>query len=280
MSDKARQRYDVLVGFGRLMAPASNLAAAATPPAVDAYRAARAKIDSGDPLWREMVRSLVTFAPDVVMTAEFTATSHTAERFVHKLKTLISLAEKTGDLKKVHTDFQSELRNTHNDLHDCLSKIPPEWEHELFDANTPFTVHCAIRDAAVTATKAIHYFDRYLNADFFELYLRDAARDIEIRLVTTTGNGPLTNNPYGVLGVSAVSAIARVQFTDYQLIEVDYRKIHDRILVIDDQLFSLPRGTREPSGSPPTSFGPLPSDPADHSIHNTIIAAGTVIHKS
>jgi hypothetical protein len=73
----------------------------------------------------------------------------------------------------------------------------------------------AIYDAVRTAKRRLHYFDRYLDSDFFALYLRDLDRAVEVRLVTTAGT-----NHYGVTNVAAVSTLAAKEFSDYQLVEL------------------------------------------------------------
>lgn len=95
--------------------------------------------------------------------------------------------------------------------------------------------------------------------------------DISIRLITTAGN-----LKFGITSVSAVSNLARQQFSDYQLIEVDKNVLHDRNLRVDNQIFTLGPGV-DRAGLALTNFGPSDSSIVAHDQFDNIIASGRVI---
>jgi hypothetical protein len=154
---------------------------------------------------------------------------------------------------------------------EAIDRVPIEWEARLLEARTPFTVYMHIRDAISTAKSRIHYFDRYLTTDFFHLYMRDRSRSLEIRLVTTQGGAD-----YGVTNVRAVSALAAVEFDNYQLVQCHHSDLHDRNIRIDDQIFFLGPNINA-AGTHPTNFSPTDSSPAAQTILDAIMAKGTVI---
>ena len=148
--------------------------------------------------------------------------------------------------------------------------VPVNWEPEIFTANTPFTAYLRIRQAMVTATRRLAYFDRYLKPEFYTLFLSEVGRSVAVTLVTTAR---------GVRDVEAVSALAAQEFASYQLVEVDHRPIHDRNLIVDDQVFSLGPGV-DRAGIALTNFNPTDSSQRARDAFDRIIAGGTPIHRS
>ena len=153
-------------------------------------------------------------------------------------------------------------------LLDLVERVPAAWEPEIFAANTPFTAYLRLREAIAQVRSRIHYFDRYLGPEFFDLFLADLDRQIQIRLVTTK---------LGVERVLAVSRLARAEFSDYQLVQATPGDFHDRNLIVDDRVFSLGPGA-ERAGAQLTNFGPADSSPAAHSALTSVLQAGTPVH--
>jgi hypothetical protein len=208
------------------------------------------------------------------MNTEFQKMSHVVERFLRSINTRIAEASKSNDTDGLQTACTNEVDRMKQDFYDCLSEIPVEWEPEIFAANTPFTAYMKIKDVILTASSKMYYFDRYLRADFFDLFLRNIDRNIEIRLVTTRGNGQ-----FGTSGVRAVSEIARQEFHDYQLIEVKPGELHDRNLIVDSTVFSLGPGV-DRAGFALTNFGPSDSSAMAQAEFARIIGVGTIVHQS
>jgi hypothetical protein len=151
-----------------------------------------------------------------------------------------------------------------------LSHVPVDWQPEIFAANTPFTAYLRIRQAIVTATRRLAYFDRYLKPEFYTLFLSEVRRSLTVTLVTTA---------QGIRDVAAVSALAAREFTSYQLVEVDPSAMHDRNLIVDDQVFSLGPGI-DRAGVALTNFGPSDSSQRARDEFDAIIAGGIAIHRS
>jgi hypothetical protein len=126
----------------------------------------------------------------------------------------------------------------------------------------------SIRDAMMTARSRIHYFDRYLSADFFPLYMRDLSRAIEIRLVTTAGD-----NDFGVQNVGPLAKLAAVEFGNFQLIRCEPSDMHDRNLRIDNNIFFLGPSVNA-AGRSPTNFALSDSTPKGHLVLDAILSKG------
>jgi len=216
----------------------------------------------------------MTFGPDVFLHNEFQKTSHVVERSLREVNTQIDRAVQTNDIAGLHLACANEVSRLKDDFSHCLAEVPVDWEPEIFPANTPFTAYLKIKDAVSSTTRRLHYFDRYLRPDFFDLFLRDLPRTIELRLVTTRGNGT-----YGTTAVSAVSAVARREFRDYQLIEVNPTDLHDRNVVVDDAVFSLGPGV-DRAGLALTNFGPSDTSASAQTEFARIIGSGVVVDRS
>lgn len=260
--------------LGILIQPFVELINAKSHPTISQYRVACAKVQSGDAAWRQTVRTFASFADDVFMNVEYQKISHVNERFLREISSKIEEADRTNDLSNLQRQCASELERLKENFYRYISEIPVEWEPEIFPANTPFTAYLRIKEALSLATTCIHYFDRYLKVDFFDVFLRDVARDIEVRLITTSGN-----RQYGIKGVLAVSELARKEFCNYQLIEVSATNLHDRNLRIDGSIFSLGPGM-DRAGLALTNFGPSESSGKALEQLEAIIGLGKAVHQS
>ncbi len=270
MNDKARQRNDLILELGLLVQPIDKLAKAIQIPTANDYRIACAKVQAGDAKWRESAKKLSTFAPDIFLQGEFQNLSHAVERFLRKFKQRLSSVTQNSASLDIRGMCAMEIENLKEDVYSCLSSIPIEWESEIFAANTPFTAYLKVKDAIESATYRIHYFDRYLKPQFFDMFLRDSNLNLEIRLITTAS---------GVNAVSAVSELAKVEFGDYKLIQVAPIEMHDRNLIIDSNVFSLGPGV-DRAGVALTNFSVSENSTDAQSEFERVISAGTIIHES
>ncbi len=92
--------------------------------------------------------------------------------------------------------------------------------------------------------------------------------------MTTAGN-----SSYGFKGVEDISNLVRQEYSNYKLIEVDPKLMHDRNLRIDNMIFTLGPGV-DRAGVAVTNFGPSDSSHTAHLAIDQIIQNGTVQHAS
>lgn len=274
MNEKARQRNDLILELGLLVQPIAELAKAEQPPIANDYRIACAKVQAGDAKWRESAKKLSTFAPDIFLQAEFQNLSHAVERFLQKFNQRLSSVSQNSDHLDIRGMCEMEIENLKKDVYSCLTAIPIEWESEIFAANTPFTAYLKIKDAISSAVSRIHYFDRYLKPQFFDMFLRDSIRTLEIRLITTAGD-----NSYGINAIRPISDLARVEFGDYKLIQVNPNDMHDRNLIIDSNVFSLGPGV-DRAGIALTNFSVSENSTEAQAELERLLISGTTIHES
>lgn len=261
---KTSQRQRVIYGLGLLLQPLRDLTIRAAPPPDGEYRLAIAKMRGGDSEWRRMVQEFTTFAADVRFDQEYANISHVPERLWSTCSTFLG----GPDLASVQSRVAEAIQEAERQFFGLINLVPIEFEPTLFAANTPFTAYRRISEAIAPAQSRLHYFDRYLRPSFFDLFLGDVRKDLEIRVVTTR---------QGVDAVDAVSQLAVAEFRNFRLVLLDQRHFHDRNLRVDTQVFTLGPGV-DRAGVALTNFGPGDSTPAGHQALDDLIVAGTVIH--
>lgn len=277
-NEKAHQRDQLIYAFGVLMQPFEELASSAVLPSPSDYRIAIAKVRAGDNAWRvKYVKPFTTLAHDVMLHDEFNQISHVPERLWRSMQNFIHDPVLQRD--QIHEQFIRELTKSKNYFFQFINRVPIEWVPVVFEANTPFTSYLRIKEVIALAKQRLDYFDRYLSADFFHVFLPLVERKVSIRLVTTKGIKPGIGDGYGVEGVLPISNLAKQEFADYQLIQVEPNDMHDRNLRVDDQVFTLGPGTAR-AGMALTNFGPADSSPKAHSEFDQLIANGQFRHTS
>jgi hypothetical protein len=269
MSEKAAERTSLILHFGMLIAPIKALAFRSAPAAGLEYRIVEAKLYPDLQAW---VRESQQFARigDYTFSIEINRVIEIAKGIVRQTGHLAEFFPE--DDQKRQESLQRYVLKCEKDIVDAIDKIPIEWKSQLLAAGTPLSTHLKIADAISTAHSRVHYFDRYLDPDFFPLYLRFLDRSVEVRLITTRGNAK-----FGVQAVSAVASLAAQEFGDFHLIELSPRDMHDRNLRIDQRVFHLGASTND-AGNKPTNFALADSSDSANSILDGMIANGTVVH--
>jgi hypothetical protein len=267
-SDKASERSTLILQLGRLLAPIHNLAEKPTPPTSTEYQVAAAKFKPDLDRWRAEAHQF-TIVGDVTFGHELDDIIRGPRDIFGSLATLARDARTEPEAKQ--SKLQTILKQCEKATITAIDQVPIEWAPRLLEEQTPFNTYLKIRDAIGTARKRIHYFDRYLDSDFYSLYLRDIDPSLEIRLITTKGN-----RNYGVISVLAVSRLAAQEFPNYQLVECDPSNMHDRNLRIDDTIFFLGTSAKD-AGRYPTNFSPSDSTSNGHSILDKILAKGMAV---
>ena len=266
--DKAAERSTLILQLGGLLAPIINLVEKPTPPTSAEYRVAAARFQHDFGRWKNEVSRFVV-VQNVQFQNEYSDIMISAWPIFTEVSTLAK--DSATDEKTKQAKLRVRLEVCQKETIAAIGQVPIDWASKLLKGNTPFSTYLKIRDAISTAKKRVHYFDRYLDADFFPLYLRDLDRSLEIRLVTTRGN-----ERYGVTNMRVVSRLVAQEFTNYQLIESNAAEIHDRNLRVDDTVFHLGSSAKD-AGKHPMNFTLADSTAQAHQILDDLIAKGTVV---
>jgi hypothetical protein len=270
-NQKANQKSQLTYEFGILMQPLEELARKEQQPTPSNLRVAIAKVQAGDSAWRQHVKQFTTFTSDIFFSQEHRDIAHVPELCLHALNGIINDPVLQSDLNKIRGRIEDEVKNAREKFLEYIDRIPIEWEPVVFEANTPFTSYLRIKESIHSVRQRLHYFDRYLKPDFFELFLASVDRTVETRLVTTAGD-----KRYGVASVIAISKLARQEFANFKLIEVAPTVLHDRNLRVDDQIFNLGPGV-DRAGMALTNFGLSDSSKEAHRQFDQIISKGHAV---
>ncbi|MDH3378859.1 MAG: hypothetical protein OEQ39_18185 [Gammaproteobacteria bacterium] len=268
VQDKAAERSILILELGRMLAPVAALAEKWPAPSSTEYRVTTARFHQDYDRWRTAAAQFV-IVDGVYFGYELDEILRCPRDLLGEIARLAKASSVDNDAKQA--ELRTHLEQCKKDTIDAVDQVPITWQPHLLAADTPFSTYLKIRDAMGTAVRCIHYFDRYLDSDFFTLYLRDKDRSLEIRLVTTHGNAN-----YGVVNVAAVSNLVAQEFNNYKLIQSQPSDMHDRNLRIDDNIFHLGASVSD-AGQQPTNFTPADSGPSAHAILDDLIANGTEI---
>jgi hypothetical protein len=266
-SDKAAQRSTLIFQFGKLLAPLFELADKTMPPTAADYQIVTARCMPDRKRWSDEVDQFVSFG-EYRFAHLYDDILREPNKLLHEMP---KMARSIADDASRQADFRDRLIVCRDKALTAIDLVPIQWTARLHEAMTPFSIYLKFRDAIGTAKRRVHYFDRYLDTEFFNLYLRDLSRSVEVRLVTTIGR---TN--FGVTNVLSVSNLAAREFVDYQLIECLPGDLHDRNLRVDDTVFFLGTSIKD-AGTQPTNFSPADSSPSGHSVLDSIMTNGKVV---
>jgi len=265
--DKAAEKRILILQLGKVLAPISELAERAIPPTATDYQVVSARGISDCERWNNLVNQFATLSG-----VRFGQLAGKIMGPPHNLVyAMSSFALNISDDAERQKRICSDLEKCQEETLASIDLVPIEWTARLHQEKTPFTVYLGIFEAIATAKRRVHYFDRYLDTEFFHLYMRDLNRALEIRLVTTKGKAS-----YGVTNVSSVSRLVAGEFTNYQLIECLPDDMHERDLRVDDMVFFLGNSTKD-AGEQPTHFAPGDSTPHGHGVLDRLMTKGTVI---
>jgi hypothetical protein len=267
----AMKRSMLTYRFGLLMYPVVELAQRAQPPKRDEYRIVAAKLRQDLNEFGSQISDYATIK-GIKFNHEAGQIHSPSLQVEHLLSQIGSHPEKSDTERQVW--LKTLLDGYVKQTHEAINSIPIEWEAELFEAKTPFATALALLNVMQTVKTRLHYYDRYLNSDFFHFYLRNIPRAIDVRVVTTPGNAT-----YGVQNVEPFARLAAKEFASFALIQCDPKDMHDRNLVVDDTVFSLGASLKD-AGIHPTNFSPGDSSLAGRSLLDQVAAGGTVIVSS
>lgn len=134
------------------------------------------------------------------------------------------LDQSSNDWKKLNDLANVAIR--------AICSIPADLDQTIFDAGSPFTAYCRLRDLFSTATIEVVYVDRYLGPSLFYRYLEHVPESAKIKLVTDSF--VLKNKQQDSFkDASKMFAAQRTNFT------VSTNNVHDRWLRIDGNMYHV-----------------------------------------
>lgn len=168
------------------------------------------------------------------------------------------------------------VRETVPKVIETIQSIPVPVDSAIYEARTPFSTYCFVKDLCSTVRTQIVWLDRYFDQTLFHRFLRDTPVTAQVTLVTlpdTSAKGKSDLVRYAeFMDVSRLFAAERGP-QGYRLVaKPDF---HDRWLRCDDKLFALGGSIKDLAK--PFTISKLDSTPENVRHFDDAIAQGVEV---
>jgi hypothetical protein len=174
--------------------------------------------------------------------------------------------------------FSTSVRTWAREIQEIVLSIPVPVDSAIYEAHTPFSTYCLVKDLCSTAKREIIWLDRYFDQGIFHRYFPDVPRNVLITLVTwpqSECKGARDNQRYQeFMDVSKLFAQERGQ-SGYRLIT--NLNFHDRWLCCDDKLFTLGGSIKDIGNASTFTLSRLDSTPENRKHFDDAIATGVEV---
>jgi hypothetical protein len=227
---RKREQADLLFKLGQLLGP--PLKAVENPTGFDQDEKARifARFFAEFPLY---IREFHAFTLSE-KGHDYSVQYHQISAYMHTVR---------GTLEGSGYDseqFASVVRSAAEQSREAILSIPIPLDSTIYEARTPFSTYCLVKDICSTAKTEIIWLDRYFDQGIFHRYFTNVPSNVIITLVTwpqSECKGPKDIQRYQeFMDLSKLFAQERA-LDGYRLIT--NVKIHARWLRCDDKYFSL-----------------------------------------
>ena len=246
--------------FWILVSPIYRLVSGSPAP-LHAYRLALAQIMGGHSEWTTRVMRFARIAPDIVYAREQSELSYLPRKLCRRIEEFLKRDDASPAL--VHGNLRELLNETEREFHELSANVPADYPPQVFQANTPFTAYLRISEVVSTVRHRLDYFDRYLHRSFYSLYLASVPRNVVVRLVTTAKHARRLRH---------LSILAEKEFEDYKLQVLPESKIHERVLRVDSQFFTLGASIKDAASTYTTSFNLSDASTKTHQSHEQLLS--------
>lgn len=156
------------------------------------------------------------------------------------------------DLREQHSTLPEFLNTRLAQAQDAINAIPIPRDSTIFEAGTPFSTYCMLKDLCEADTaKELIWVDAYLDMNVFHRFLRGVTPNATITLVTSeprSNAGTRDRTRWNeFLDISRLFALERGN-VNYQLV-VHQSLLHDRWLLLDKKRLYSFGGSAKDAGS-------------------------------
>ncbi|MBW9264918.1 MAG: hypothetical protein K1563_12785 [Candidatus Thiodiazotropha sp. (ex. Lucinisca nassula)] len=262
--DRKRQQADIIFRLGRLLGPLEF--AASFPDRFDA--------DEQERICARFLADLPIFYNEVVQFCDGEA----GHRYGRQQEVIAGCYNDLQN-KAVHTqrieDLQSPLQVNRDRIIEQVLSIPVPIDSTIYEARTPFSTYCLVKDLCSTSRQQLVLLDRYFDQTVFHRFFTDTPSATQVTLVTLPSSQIRSKNDRKrhseFIDVSRLFAQERGP-QGYRLIENG--NFHDRWLRCDDKLFTL-GGSIKDLDRGPFTISRLDSIDQNKQQFNDAISQGT-----
>ena len=261
--DRKSQQSDLIYQLGLLLSPLQDVADHPDHYDDHSKAQARAKFTADLGKFLQNVRSFTIGEPGLEYTTEY-------ERVHQAMHAMKKAAWKHIDAPGTFPDLLKQYRTIASD---AIMLIPVTPSSEIFEAHTPFSTYCALKDLCQTVSRRLIIIDPYLDVSVFSRYLRDIPDNVQVTLLTNPGR----TQEREFSEISRVYAAERGP-DKYRLIVhqgTRQEKLHDRFLCFDDEIYQL-GGSIKDAGRK-SDFTLSKMDPKNFPEIDRLIESGTEI---
>lgn len=146
-------------------------------------------------------------------------------------------------------------------LIEAIASVPVSISSMVYEANSPFSTYCRIKELCETTTREFVYVDRYVDESVFHRYLAHIPANADITIVTWPRNKHNNKQTYDEF-IDVSRLFTKERNTKYTLLTEP--NFHDRWLRSDGKLFHLGGSIKDAASS--TVFTVSKVDPSDQNI--------------
>jgi hypothetical protein len=158
-----------------------------------------------------------------------------------------------------------------------LREVPADWTQVTFPRGDRLAATLHLQNLFLRARQRLDIVDRYLDETPL-LFMRDLPRELPIRLITTArvaASGK--KSTFGCAHLEPYARIAKTQYPNLQLIQVDPKHFHKRAIRVDELIFVIDQSIGDLSLKDSAHMSaPTKAKPA-HEELDALIVLGQVI---
>ncbi|RYX82864.1 hypothetical protein EON83_17290 [bacterium] len=263
--NRKREQAELIYLLGRLLGPLEQ--ASANPELYDADEKERIK-----------ARLMAEFGPFFRKVADFCKgePGHLYGKQENSVANMYSWTLERARVEKFE-DLKTILQSTKFEIIQEILSIPVATDSAIYEATSPFSTYCLVKDICTTVRSRIVWLDRYFDQTIFHRFFIDTPPNVEIVLVTQPSSnlrGNADNNRHSAfMDISKLFAQERGP-NGYRLVE--NASFHDRWLQCDSKLLVL-GGSIKDLNKGPFTVSRLDSTPANQQHFDDAISQGTEI---
>jgi hypothetical protein len=260
--NRKKQQQELIYKLGLLLSPLQDIGN--HPERYDAHSRARvaARFSAEAPKFEMELREFCVGEPGHVYQGEMRKLTSALGSFQRNMEAMLDRPESLSSL----------LQKTSEKIIGGILAIPVHAKAQIFEAYTPFSTYCAIKDLCQAVSEELTLVDRYLDACIFYRYLRDVPTRVKVRLITWPDTKRSPSDFSEFMDASRLYAAER-SHDNYRL--VVHEDFHDRWLCCDNQIYSL-GGSFKDAGQR-SDFTLTKVDPSEENLKkiNQLLRTGT-----
>lgn len=262
--NRKREQADIIFRLGRLLGPLEQ--AASDPPRFDRdeQERIRARFLAELPPYYNQVVQFCNGEPGHLYGRQQEAIAGCYNNLQHEV---VHVEEIEGLLPSLQLYRERIIEN--------ILSVPVPVDSAIYEARTPFSTYCLVKDLCSTVRHQLVWLDRYFDQTIFHRFFADVLPTVQITLVTLPSAALNTRGDKAryaeFIDISRLFARERGQ-NGYQLIES--ANFHDRWLRCDDRLFTL-GGSIKDFDRGPFTISRLDSAPLNRQQFDDAVSQGT-----